>query len=106
LSSVSLNDWVGYIVYLRHGTSLLLINDFKPFTHSFSTEYVIVVLGQFQKGLDMMDTSEPYLCLVDAGLAFNSPYPIVLRPARNVDLILSFEFSDRHGDNNMPFKVR
>ncbi|EHB05502.1 Cytosolic phospholipase A2 gamma, partial [Heterocephalus glaber] len=33
------------------------------------------------------------LHLVDAGFAINSPYPLVLLPARNVQLILSFDFS-------------
>ncbi|XP_062994317.1 cytosolic phospholipase A2 gamma-like [Elgaria multicarinata webbii] len=32
--------------------------------------------------------------LVDAGLAINSAYPLVLRPEREVKLILSFDFSD------------
>ena len=46
------------------------------------------------------------MCLVDIGLAFNSPYPVLLRKEREVDLILSFDFSQRDdGDNAMPFKV-
>ena len=46
------------------------------------------------------------MCLVDSGLAFNSPYPAVVRPERKVDLILSFDFSQRDlGDNSMPFEV-
>lgn len=51
-----------------------------------------------------MTTDNEYMCLIDAGLAFNSPYPIVLRPKRQVDLILSFEFSDRGKDDNQPFE--
>ncbi|XP_041960557.1 cytosolic phospholipase A2 gamma-like [Alosa sapidissima] len=31
--------------------------------------------------------------LIDAGLFLNSPYPSVLREARDVDIILSFDFS-------------
>ncbi|XP_012368712.1 cytosolic phospholipase A2 gamma [Octodon degus] len=31
--------------------------------------------------------------LMDAGFAINTPYPLVLLPARNVQLILSFDFS-------------
>ncbi|XP_069505187.1 cytosolic phospholipase A2 gamma-like isoform X2 [Ambystoma mexicanum] len=34
-----------------------------------------------------------YIHLIDAGLAINSAYPLVLRPERKVDLILSFDFS-------------
>ncbi|VDH95995.1 Hypothetical predicted protein, partial [Mytilus galloprovincialis] len=45
------------------------------------------------------------LCLIDAGLAFNSPYPLLLRPGRDVDLILSFDFTDRKKDSNDPFKT-
>lgn len=43
--------------------------------------------------------------LVDAGIAFNSPYPSVLHPSRNVDIIISFDFSDRGDDAALPFKV-
>ncbi|KAM6154400.1 cytosolic phospholipase A2 gamma [Erethizon dorsatum] len=39
-----------------------------------------------------MSTRE-LLHLVDAGFAINTPYPLVLLPARNVQLILSFDFS-------------
>ena len=43
--------------------------------------------------------------LVDSGLAFNSPYPLLLRPERDVDIFLSFDFSARDKDDEMPFKV-
>lgn len=43
--------------------------------------------------------------MVDAGLTFNSPFPLVLRPQRAVDIILSFDFSARPGDQSPPFKV-
>ena len=39
--------------------------------------------------------------LIDAGLYLNSPYPSVLGKARDIDLIISFDFSD--GD---PFEVK
>ncbi|XP_064615815.1 cytosolic phospholipase A2-like [Liolophura sinensis] len=42
--------------------------------------------------------------VVDAGLTFNSPYPVVLRKARGVDLILSFDFSGRPSDDAQPLK--
>ncbi|XP_077169123.1 cytosolic phospholipase A2 gamma-like [Paroedura picta] len=38
-------------------------------------------------------TEEPVLSLIDAGLAINTAYPLVLHPERNVQLILSFDFS-------------
>ena len=46
------------------------------------------------------------ICLVDAGIAFNSPYPVLLRPERKVEIILSFDFSQRDGgDKEKPFSV-
>nr|XP_056719744.1 cytosolic phospholipase A2 gamma-like [Euleptes europaea] len=38
-------------------------------------------------------TEEPVLNLIDAGLAINTAYPLILHPERNVKLILSFDFS-------------
>ena len=46
------------------------------------------------------------LYVVDGGLTFNSPYPLLLRPQRQVDIILSFDFSARPTDDTPPFKVR
>uniref|UniRef100_A0ACB8EVH7 Uncharacterized protein n=1 Tax=Sphaerodactylus townsendi TaxID=933632 RepID=A0ACB8EVH7_9SAUR len=46
-------------------------------------------------------TEEPVLNLIDAGLAINSAYPLILYPERNIKLILSFDFSS--GD---PFESR
>ncbi|PAA57450.1 hypothetical protein BOX15_Mlig023408g2 [Macrostomum lignano] len=58
--------------------------------------------------LEMFETDQnsfsKYMHVVDAGLAFNSPYPLVLRQQRGVDLILSFDFSGRKHDNYPPFK--
>lgn len=45
-------------------------------------------------------SSRKHLHLVDAGLAINTPFPLVLPPTREVHLILSFDFSA--GD---PFEV-
>jgi phospholipase A2 len=46
------------------------------------------------------------MCIVDSGIAFNSPFPAMLRPERKVELILSFDFSQRDGgDKELPFKV-
>ena len=36
---------------------------------------------------------------------FNSPYPLLLRPQRDVDIFLSFDFSARDKDEESPFKV-
>lgn len=40
------------------------------------------------------------LNLVDAGFAINSPFPLILCPQRDVDLILSFSYSQSN-----PFEV-
>ena len=49
---------------------------------------------------------EKTMCIVDSGIAFNSPFPAMLRPERKVELILSFDFSQRDGgDKELPFKV-
>nr|XP_055091579.1 cytosolic phospholipase A2 gamma isoform X3 [Symphalangus syndactylus] len=42
---------------------------------------------------DKKMSSRKYLHLVDAGLAINTPFPLVLPPMREVHLILSFDFS-------------
>jgi len=47
---------------------------------------------------------DKHICLVDSGLAFNSPYPLLLRPERDVDIFLSFDFSARDKDDEMPFQ--
>ncbi|XP_066485445.1 cytosolic phospholipase A2 gamma-like [Tiliqua scincoides] len=38
-------------------------------------------------------TKEPAVSLIDAGVAINTAYPLILRPERKVELILSFDFS-------------
>jgi hypothetical protein len=50
---------------------------------------------------------EKTMCVVDSGIAFNSPFPTALRPERKVELILSFDFSQRdiNGDDEPPFVV-
>ncbi|XP_045148585.1 cytosolic phospholipase A2 gamma [Echinops telfairi] len=42
---------------------------------------------------EAMSGQEEFLHLVDAGLAINASYPLVLPPTRKADLILSFDFS-------------
>ncbi|XP_071160119.1 cytosolic phospholipase A2-like isoform X4 [Mytilus edulis] len=54
---------------------------------------------------NLMKNDLEKLCLIDAGLAFNSPYPLLFQPGRDVDLILSFDFTDRKKDSNEPFKT-
>ena len=61
---------------------------------------------QFDGIFEMYPTSIKKLYVVDGGLSFNSPYPLLLRPQRSVDLILSFDFSARATDTTPPFKVK
>ncbi|CAC5367679.1 PLA2G4 [Mytilus coruscus] len=53
---------------------------------------------------DAIDGEREEMMLADAGIAFNSPYPLVLHPSREIDVILSFDFSDRGKDSNYPFE--
>ncbi|KAL4219877.1 Cytosolic phospholipase A2 [Mactra antiquata] len=62
------------------------------------------VSDDFDGIFEMHPTSVKHLYMVDAGLTFNSPYPVVLRPQREVDIILSFDFSARPSDTTPPFK--
>lgn len=52
-----------------------------------------------------MDTDTSSLYMVDGGLTFNSPYPLLLRPQRGVQLYISFDFSTRRSDIDSPFRV-
>ena len=63
-------------------------------------------MDQFDGIFEMYPTSIKKLYVVDGGLSFNSPFPLLLRPQRGVDLILSFDFSARPTDTSPPFKVR
>lgn len=72
--------------------------------------YVYIYLCLYEISLlffiGLGDIQPPYLVknktmsLIDAGLAINSAYPLVLRAQRRTDLIISFDFSA--GD---PFEV-
>uniref|UniRef100_A0ABM5GPW9 Cytosolic phospholipase A2 gamma-like n=1 Tax=Pogona vitticeps TaxID=103695 RepID=A0ABM5GPW9_9SAUR len=55
-----------------------------------NANYLYKCGGINDKGL----TGTEELQLADAGLAINSAYPLVLRPEREVKLILSFDFSE------------
>ncbi|XP_076435654.1 uncharacterized protein LOC143275440 [Babylonia areolata] len=59
---------------------------------------------EFDGIFDLHPTHIKHIYMVDAGLTFNSPYPLILRPQRGVDVILSFDFSARDSDSTPPFK--
>jgi len=63
------------------------------------------ISDQFDGIFELYPTTMKKLYVVDGGLTFNSPYPLLLRPQRQVDIILSFDFSARPTDDTPPFKV-
>lgn len=61
---------------------------------------------EFEQIYEPLDVKSKKIHVVDSGLTFNLPYPLILRPQRGVDLIISFDFSARPSDSSPPFKVR
>ena len=58
------------------------------------------------KGYDeAMKTKNKRIYLVDSGLSFNLPFPLLLRPQRHVQLYIVFDFSSRSSDSTPPFRV-
>jgi predicted acylesterase/phospholipase RssA len=72
---------------------------------SFQEDVCIICPGHFKEIFEMQPTHLKRMYVVDGGLTFNSPYPLLLRPQRQVDLLLSFDFSARPGDSSPPFEV-
>ena len=50
-------------------------------------------------------TDSRTLFMVDAGLSINLPIPPLVKPQRQVDLMISFDFSAQDADNEFPFQV-
>ncbi|KAK1329312.1 hypothetical protein QTO34_011493 [Cnephaeus nilssonii] len=59
---------------------------------------------EFEQIYEPLDVKSKKIHIVDSGLTFNLPYPLILRPQRGVDLIISFDFSARPSDSSPPFK--
>uniref|UniRef100_A0A8C2YS19 Phospholipase A2 n=1 Tax=Chinchilla lanigera TaxID=34839 RepID=A0A8C2YS19_CHILA len=59
---------------------------------------------EFEQIYEPLDVKSKKIHVVDSGLTFNLPYPLILRPQRGVDLIISFDFSARPSDTSPPFK--
>lgn len=55
---------------------------------------------------ESMKTTEKKIYLVDSGLSFNLPFPLVLRPQRGIQIYLTMDFSSRVSDSTPPFRVR
>lgn len=59
---------------------------------------------EFDRINEPLDVKSKKIHVVDSGLTYNLPYPLILRPQRGVDLIISFDFSARPSDSSPPFK--
>uniref|UniRef100_A0A3Q2TBE5 Phospholipase A2 n=1 Tax=Fundulus heteroclitus TaxID=8078 RepID=A0A3Q2TBE5_FUNHE len=59
---------------------------------------------EFDRIYEPLDVKSKKIHIVDSGLTYNLPYPLLLRPQRGVDLIISFDFSARPSDSSPPFK--
>ncbi|KAK3584072.1 hypothetical protein CHS0354_014971 [Potamilus streckersoni] len=95
----------GVIHNFMRGLSLQQTYPFSPFTPQHSEDQPdLRISDDFEAVFEMHPTNVKHLYMVDAGLTFNSPYPVALRPQRRVDIILSFDFSARPSDSSPPFK--
>lgn len=61
---------------------------------------------EFDRIYEPLDVKSKKIHIVDSGLTYNLPYPLILRSQRGVDLIISFDFSARPSDSSPPFKVK
>ncbi|KAG9483379.1 cytosolic phospholipase A2 [Eleutherodactylus coqui] len=68
------------------------------------TDHAVADPAEFELIYEPLDVKSKKIHIVDSGLTFNLPYPIILRPQRGVDLIISFDFSARPSDSSPPFK--
>uniref|UniRef100_A0AAR2J3J2 Phospholipase A2 n=1 Tax=Pygocentrus nattereri TaxID=42514 RepID=A0AAR2J3J2_PYGNA len=91
----------------------LNLNSTTPFTpcsgimHQVSVDEEVDAItdpNEFKDIYEPLDVRSKKIHVVDSGLTFNLPYPLILRPQRGVDLIISFDFSARPGDSSPPFK--
>ncbi|KAL3846622.1 hypothetical protein ACJMK2_017597 [Sinanodonta woodiana] len=95
----------GLIHNFMRGLSLQETYPFDPITPVAYKETVDSRISEyFEAAFEMHPTNVKHLHMADAGLTFNSPYPLILRPQRGVDIILSFDFSARPSDTSLPFK--
>ncbi|XP_060587565.1 cytosolic phospholipase A2-like, partial [Ruditapes philippinarum] len=89
------NDIHGRAAVVNNFMRGLQLQEYRPSTK--------ITDGLFKELHEINPTDAEKMYLVDAGLAFNSPFPLILRPEREVDLILSFDFSERESDKADPF---
>uniref|UniRef100_A0A673W8I7 Phospholipase A2 n=1 Tax=Salmo trutta TaxID=8032 RepID=A0A673W8I7_SALTR len=80
-------------------------------THTFLITPILTLTSgltpdpnEFAGIYEPLDVKSKKIHIVDSGLTYNLPYPLILRPQRGVDLIISFDFSARPSDSSPPFK--
>ena len=61
--------------------------------------YFFLLAGHYGEIFESQPNDEPHQYVIDAGTLMNSAYPLVLRPQREIDIILSFDFSSRKSEN-------
>ena len=71
----------------------------KPLLHKKDGVFDIDMLSQ------PLNPERKNVHVVDGGLTMNIPVPAVLRPERKVDILLTFDFSQRTDDWANPFEV-
>uniref|UniRef100_A0A3Q3K5Y7 Phospholipase A2 n=2 Tax=Monopterus albus TaxID=43700 RepID=A0A3Q3K5Y7_MONAL len=93
------------------GLNLNIDIPFSPITgltsHSCPPEEEVDAVtdpDEFDRIYEPLDVKSKKIHIVDSGLTYNLPYPLILRPQRGVDLIISFDFSARPSDSSPPFK--
>uniref|UniRef100_A0A3Q3GUC2 Phospholipase A2 n=1 Tax=Labrus bergylta TaxID=56723 RepID=A0A3Q3GUC2_9LABR len=96
-----------FMLGLNLNTSML----FSPFSEVTSNATVpeeevdaVTDPDEFDRIYEPLDVKSKKIHIVDSGLTYNLPYPLILRPQRTVDLIISFDFSARPSDSSPPFK--
>lgn len=85
----SIGNWIGGLLYDMGTFVKKTINCLR--TWRWGTVYNF--LYKHGNIADETMCSREFLHLVDAGLAINTPYPLILTPVREAHLILSFDFS-------------
>lgn len=89
----------GLILNPLRGLSLVNCFPFSPFSPTSPSD------DQLFKGLkELIPTTTKTLYLVDGGLTFNFPFPLLQRPQRGVTFYLAFDFSSRENDDIPCFK--
>uniref|UniRef100_A0A3B3VYS0 Phospholipase A2 n=1 Tax=Poecilia latipinna TaxID=48699 RepID=A0A3B3VYS0_9TELE len=92
----------------------LNLNTSVPFSPLTDVQYTVLTPedevdavtdpDEFDRIYEPLDVKSKKIHVVDSGLTYNLPYPLILRPQRGVDLIISFDFSARPSDSSPPFK--